>query len=322
LVARFARRAERLGFAHLWALDAVVGSATSHAPVLDGMHALTFAAAVTERIGLGMAVIVLPRRLPAPLAKELATVDRLSGGRLIAGVGLGYDDEQTAAGLGYPTGRRVLRLTEGIEVMRALWTQEEASYDGELFGFSAVRMGPKPLQSPHPPLWIGAGHPNALRRAVRLGDGWIGAGSSSTEAFLEQAPIVKGALREPRRDVSRFALAKRIYIAVEDTVARARAALTPLLDGFYGRDGLTDRVAVCGPVERCAQELQRLVDAGATDLLLHPLHDPLDQLEALVDVAAALRPQRDDAPQRPRALTALVARADDGLGSERPRQVP
>src|SRR5215213_4077286 len=177
LVARFARRAERLGFAHLWALDAVVGSATSHAPVLDGMHALTFAAAVTERIGLGMAVIVLPRRLPAPLAKELATVDRLSGGRLIAGVGLGYDDEQTAAGLGYPSGRRVLRLTEGIEVMRALWTQEEASFDGELFRFAGVRMGPKPLQSPHPPLWIGAGHPNALRRAVRLGDGWIGAGS-------------------------------------------------------------------------------------------------------------------------------------------------
>jgi alkanesulfonate monooxygenase SsuD/methylene tetrahydromethanopterin reductase-like flavin-dependent oxidoreductase (luciferase family) len=127
---------------------------------------------------------------------------------------------------------------------------------------------------------------------VRLGDGWIGAGSSSTDAFLEQAPIVKAALREPRRDVSRFALAKRIYIAVEDTEARARAALTPLLDGFYGRDGLTASVAVCGPVERCAQELQRLVDAGATDLILHPLHDPLDQLEALVDVAAAVRPQR------------------------------
>jgi len=98
LGARFARRAEQLGFAHLWTLDAVVGSATSHAPVLDGMHALTFAAAVTERIGLGMAVIVLPRRLPVLLAKELATVDRFSGGRLIAGVGLGYDDEQTAVG--------------------------------------------------------------------------------------------------------------------------------------------------------------------------------------------------------------------------------
>ena len=295
LLARFARRAEELGFAHAWSLDAVVGSSTSHAPVLDGLHTLTFAAAVTERIGLGMALIVMPRRLPALLAKELAAIDRFSGGRLIVGVGLGYDDEETAGGLGYPTGRRVRRLTEGIGVMKALWTQEEASYAGELYAFSGVRTEPKPLQSPHPPLWIGAGHPNALRRAVRIGDGWMGAGSSSTQAFLEQAPIVKAALRESPRDASRFALAKRVYVAVEDTEARARAALTPLLDGFYGRDGLTDDVAVCGPVERCAQELQLLADAGATDLLLHPLHDPLDQLEALVDVAAALRPAGGDA---------------------------
>jgi probable F420-dependent oxidoreductase len=251
--------------------------------VLDGMHALTFAAAVTERIGLGLAVIVLPRRLPAPLAREIASLDRLSGGRLVVGFGVGYDDEETAAGLGLPSGRRVRRFTEGIEVMRALWTQEEASYDGRLFRFSGVRMGTKPLQQPHPPLWIGASHPDALRRAARLGDGWLGAGSSSTEAFLEQAPIVAAAAREG------FPLGKRVYIAVEDTEERARAALTPLLDGLYGHDGLTDKVAVCGPVEQCAHELRRLIEAGATELLLHPLHDPLNQLEALAAVSAATR---------------------------------
>ena len=289
LLARFARRAQELGFSRLWTLEAVVGGATSRAPVLDGVHALTFASAATERIGVGLAVVVLPRRLPALLASELASVDRLSGGRLIVGVALGYDDEETAAGLGLPSGRRVRRLTEGVEVMRALWTQEQASYEGELFRFSGVQMGTKPLQQPHPPLWIGAGNPNALQRAARLGDGWIGAGSSSTEAFLEQAPIVTAALRELGRDVSGFALAKRVYIAVEDSEERARAALAPLLDGLYGRAGLTDRVAVCGPVERCAHELRRLVDAGATDLLLHPLHDPLEQLEALANVAAVVR---------------------------------
>jgi probable F420-dependent oxidoreductase len=289
LLVRFARRAEQLGFARLWTLDTVVGSTTSHARALDCVHALTFAGAVTERIGLGVAVIVLPRRLPALLARELATVDQFCGGRLTVGVGLGYDDEEIAAGLGFPTGRRVRYFTEAIAVMRALWTQEEASYDGELFRFSGVRMGTKPLQRPHPPLWIGASNETALRRAVRLGDGWIGAGSSSTEAFLEQAPIVSAALRERSRDRAGFALAKRVYIAVEDTEQRARAALAPLLDGFYGRAGLTDSVAVCGPVERCAQELRRLVDAGASELLLHPLHDPLDQLEALAEVAAAMR---------------------------------
>jgi probable F420-dependent oxidoreductase len=282
-LANFARRAEELGFARLWTLDAVVGGATSHTPVLDGMHALTYAAAVTERTGLGIAVIVLPRRVPALLAREIATLDRLTGGRLIVGFGVGYDDEETAAGLGLPSGRRVRRFTEGIAVMRALWTQEEASYAGELFRFSGVRMGTKPVQRPHPPLWIGASHPDALRRAARLGDGWLGAGSTGTEAFLEQAPIVAAAAPEG------FPLGKRVYIAVEDTEERARAALTPLLDGLYGREGLTQKVAVCGPVERCAHELRRLIEAGATELLLHPLHDPLDQLEALADVAAALK---------------------------------
>ena len=96
------------------------------------------------------------------------------------------------------------------------------------------------------------------------------------------------ALRERQRDVAGFPRAKRVYIAVEDTEERARAALTPVLDGLYGRAGLTETVAVCGAVERCAEELRRLVDAGATDLLLHPLHAPLEQLEALAEVAAAV----------------------------------
>src|SRR3954469_8467174 len=129
VVRRYAVRAEELGFAGLWSLDSVPGSATSRVALLDGLHVLTTAAAVTARVSLGVAVIVLPARNAPQLARELATVDRLSGGRLIVGAGVGRS-EPTAAGFGRPAGRRGRRLEEGVEVLRALWADGEAAYDG------------------------------------------------------------------------------------------------------------------------------------------------------------------------------------------------
>jgi probable F420-dependent oxidoreductase len=288
VVRRYAVRAEELGFAGLWALDSVPGSATSRAPLLDGLHLLTSAAAVTRSIALGIAVIVLPDRNAAQLAKELATIDRLSGGRLIAGVGIGRE-EPTAAGFGLPVGRRVRRLREGVDVLRALWADGEASYDGEFYRFAGVTLEPKPVQRPGPPLWFGAGTPPALRRAARMGDGWIGAGSSKLAAFPDLVRLLVDALREAGRDPGAFPVAKRVYIAVEDTERRARERLTPILDGMYGVPGLTERVAVCGPPDACAEHLRDLVAAGAGELLLHPMYDHLEQLEALSAVAALVR---------------------------------
>src|SRR4051812_4514262 len=112
VVRRYAVRAEELGFAGMWSLDAVPGSATARVPLLDGLHVLTTAAAVTGAIGLGIAVIVLPARNPAQLARELATIDRLSGGRLIGGVG-GGRREPRAARRGVAAGRRARRPREG-----------------------------------------------------------------------------------------------------------------------------------------------------------------------------------------------------------------
>jgi probable F420-dependent oxidoreductase len=288
VVRRFAVRAEELGFARLWAMDSVPGSATARAPQLDGLHVLTTAAAVTEVIGLGIAVIVLAARNPAQLAKELATIDRLSGGRLIVGVGVGRK-EPTAAGLGLPTEHRARRLREGVEVLRALWADGAATYDGDLYHFAALRLEPKPVQRPGPPVWFGAGSPPALRRAAAIGDGWIAAGSSASSAFPEQRRILVDALREAGRDPDAFPVGKRVYVAVEDTERRARARLTPVLDGMYDAPGLTDRVAVCGTPEACAEHLRELAAAGARELLLNPMYDHLEQLEALATVAALVR---------------------------------
>jgi probable F420-dependent oxidoreductase len=287
LLLRFAARGEELGFAGLWALDAVPGAATARVPLLDGLHVLTAAAAVTRTINLGVAVIVLPARNPAQLARELATIDRLSDGRLIVGVGVGRR-EPTAAGLGLPAGHRARRLREGVEVLRALWADGDATHDGELYRFADLRIEPKPVQRPGPPIWFGAGTPPALRRAARLGDGWLGAGSSASSAFPEQVGILTDALRAEGRDPGAFPIGKRVYIAVEDTEQRARERLTPILDGMYDAPGLTSRVAVCGPPEACAAQLRELIAAGARELLLNPMYDHLEQLEALAAVAKSI----------------------------------
>src|SRR6266496_3300799 len=288
VVRRYAVRAEELGFARLWSLDSVPGSATARVPLLDGLNVLTTAAAVTDAIGLGIAVIVLPARNPAQLAKELATIDRLSGGRLIVGVGVGRK-EPTAAGLGLPVGHRARRLREGVEVLRALWADGEAAYDGEFYRFAGVTLEPKPVQRPGPPVWFGAGSPPALRRAARIGDGWLCAGSSASSAFPGQIRILVDALREAGRDPDAFPIGKRVYIAVEHTDQRARERLTPILDGMYDAPGLTKRVAICGPAEACAEQLRELVAAGAHELLLNPMYAYLEQLEALATVAALVR---------------------------------
>ena len=288
VVRSYAVRAEELGFARLWSLDSVPGSATARVPLLDGLHLLTTAAAVTGTIGLGIAVIVLPARNPAQLAKELATIDRLSGGRLIVGVGVGRK-EPTAAGLGLPAGNRARRLREGVEVLRALWADGEAAYDGEFYRFAGVTLEPKPAQRPGPPMWFGAGSQPALRRAARIRDGWLCAGSAPSAAFPDQMRVLVDAPREAGREPDAFPIGKRVYIAVEDTEQRARERLTPILDEMYDAPGLTKRVAVCGPPEECAEQLRELAAVGARELILNPMYGYLEQLEALATVAGLVR---------------------------------
>jgi probable F420-dependent oxidoreductase len=289
VVAAYAARAEALGFDGLWTLDNALGGPTAHTPLLDGMQLLSHAAAVTERPRLGIAVIVMGRRQPVLLARELATIDRLSGGRLVVGVGLGAPEGERVAALGFPTDRRVRRLTEGVAVMRALWASDAAAHDGELWRFTDAQVQPKPIQRPGPPVWFGAGREPALRRAARLGDGWIGSGSSSVEDFAAQATVVRSALEEEGRDPAGFAIAKRVYVAIEDDPDVATARLGSIIDGMYGASGLGERVAVGGPPERVAEALRALVAAGAQELALTPMYAHLAQLEALAEVARLVR---------------------------------
>lgn len=183
----FLVRAEALGFGSAWVVEQILG----RLPSLEPVALLTWAAALTERIRLGSAVLLTALRSPVHLAKSLTTLDHLSGGRLLVGVGLGIARLHRAFGLAPE--RRAERFVEGIRLMTRLWTEPRVTFTGEFWRLEDATMEPKPLQKPHPPLWFGAHHPNALRRAVELGDGFMGAGSASTAQFAEEVKLVSAA---------------------------------------------------------------------------------------------------------------------------------
>jgi probable F420-dependent oxidoreductase len=166
-------RVEALGcYDSAWTQEGTLGPG----PQLSPVETMTYAAAVTSRFRLGCVVFVSTLHSPVHLAKSLASLDQLSGGRLDVGVGTGGPQRPFAA-FGVDPSRYVARFTEGVRLMKALWTEPRVTFDGEFWQLKDAAMEPKPWQKPHPPLWFGAAGPAALRRAVRMGDGFFGAGS-------------------------------------------------------------------------------------------------------------------------------------------------
>src|SRR2546422_9868717 len=162
-VVRFLARAEARGFESVWVVEQILGSIRSLEPVT----LLTYAAACTERIRLGSAVLLTALRSPVHLAKTLATLDHLSAGRIDVGVGLGGNPRIYGA-FGLSPERRAARFAEGLRVMKRLWTEERATSDGALLQLQKSSMQPKPFQKPHPPPWVGGRPPHAPRPAVEL----------------------------------------------------------------------------------------------------------------------------------------------------------
>jgi probable F420-dependent oxidoreductase len=278
LIQRFLVRAESLGYHSAWVQEQILGSAASLEPV--GL--LTYAAALTSRIRLGSAVLLTPLRNPVQLAKSLSALDQLSGGRLIVGVGLGASTRIYPA-FGLSAEQRVRRFTEGILLMKRLWTEERVTFDGEFWKLQNASMQPKPVQKPHPPLWFGAHHDAALKRAVELGDGWIGAGSRTTAQMREEARKLSGYLAEARRDPATFSMAKRVYIAVDQNKARAEKRLSEWFGWYYRGADLAARVAVYGDQRECTEKLAEIVEAGARLLILNPVFDVLEHLELFAE---------------------------------------
>jgi len=282
-IRRYLARAEALGFTGAWVVEQVVGTI----PSLEPIELLTFAAAATRRLRVGAAVLLTALRTPLHTAKSVATLDQLSGGRLDVGVGLGGQPAVYPA-FGLSAERRAARFAEGVTLMKRLWTEPRVTFDGEFYRLKDLPMEPKPHQRPHPPIWFGAHHPDALRRAVALGDAFMGAGSASTATFASEVAQLRRTLEEARRDPATFPVAKRVYITVDDDRARAARRLTEWFGGFYHRPQLAEEVSVWGSAEQCAEGLRAVVAAGAGMLMLNPVFDDEEQLERF---AAELAPR-------------------------------
>jgi probable F420-dependent oxidoreductase len=278
----FLRHAEALGFDSAWVVEQILGSA----PSLEPVTLLAYAAAITERLRLGSAVLLTALRSPIHLAKSLATLDQLSHGRLIVGVGLGGSPKVYPA-YGLAAERRAARFAEGLQVMKRLWTEPRVTLTGEFFRLENASMQPKPVQKPHPPLWFGGHDPRALRRAVEMGDGFIGAGSASTATFAEEVKTLRAILVEHGR--GDFPIGKRVYLALDRDRARAGKRLAEWFGAFYGKPELAETVSVYGDVDACVAGLRAVVAAGARFLMLNPVFDELEHLERLAaDVAPRL----------------------------------
>ena len=273
---RFLERAEALGFESAWVVEQVLGAI----PSLEPVEVLAWAAAVTGRIRLGTAVLLTPLRSPVHLAKSLATVDQLSGGRLDVGIGLGGNPKVYPA-FGITAARRVARFNEGLRLMRALWTEPRVTFAGEFWQLENAALEPKPLQRPHPPLWLGGHHPDALRRAATWAAGFMGAGSASTATFAREVGLLRGLLAEAGRDPGTVDVGKRVYVAVDRDRERAGRRLAEWFGAFYGRPQLAAEVSVWGSVDDCVTGLREVVAGGARLLMLHPVFDELEQLEVL-----------------------------------------
>jgi probable F420-dependent oxidoreductase len=277
-VRQVAQRADALGFRDLW----VTENTLDHVFCFDPVVVLTYAAAVTTSIRLGVAVVVLPVHNPIHVAHQVATLDYVSHGRAILGVGLGRDHHYTQFQV--PTERRVRRFLEEVELIKALWTESKVSYRGSFFQLEGGAMAPKPVQKPHPPIWLGGGHRDALRRAATIADGWMGSGGSSAADFARCVPILQADLEKTGRDPATFPISKRVFLSVHERASVARAELHRWFSTVYHNPEGTDASGVHGTPEQVRERLEELVAMGANHLLLNPVCRHAEQVEALAAV--------------------------------------
>jgi probable F420-dependent oxidoreductase len=282
--AAYLTRAEELGFESAWTQEQTLGSW----PQLSPIETMTFAAACTSRLRLGCAVFVSTLHSPVHLARSLATLDQLSRGRLEIGLGTGGKHRPWAA-FGMTGDRYVARFAEGVALMKALWTEQRVTFDGDFWHLDDAPMEPKPFQKPFPPLWFGGGGPALLRRAVTQSNGFFGAGSCPTARFATQVQTVRQLLAETGQPAAGFPIAKRVYVAVDADAERARTRMNDALARLYGRRVPDiEAAAVTGPPAECVRALREVAEAGAERILFTTLFDQAEQAERL---AAEVMPE-------------------------------
>jgi probable F420-dependent oxidoreductase len=269
---RVASRADELGYASLWTFQRLLHPVDedwgpTYQAVLDPITALSHAAALTSRIRLGLAVVNLPWYSPVVLSKSLTTLDLLSDGRLDVGLGLGWAPQEFAA-VGISRSRRGARGAEYIACLKAIWTEPEVEFHGTFYDIPRVRVDPKPVQQPYPPLLLGGMADVALRRAGRIADGWISSSRTDLTTIGSSIDVVRSAAADVGRDPERLRF-----------VVRGVVRLRP--------EGVEDRKPLQGTADEIRGDLVELERQGATEVFLDLNYDPR-MVSGEWDAAAAL----------------------------------
>ena len=279
---------EDLGFDSFWTGEHVV----YHRPILDATPILCVAAAITSRIQVGPATLILPLRHPTIVAKEFGSLDVLSGGRVILTVGVGGDYPREFHACGIPMSERGRRTTEAIEIIKRYWAGGRFDYDGKIFQLKDVDILPPPVQPGGPPIWVSGRAEAALRRAARLGDGfhpYMYTAQHCRERFQQ----VKAFAREHGRELPPdYVWAIFQYTSLMDDDAAARARGVKEMSYRYDQDfsKLVDNYCTYGSSQKLIDNLGAYIEAGVNYFILAPIMDPARRRQELERYAKEVLP--------------------------------
>jgi len=283
-----ARRVDALGFDSIWTGDHV----SFHHPLYESLTLLASYIGITSRVKLGVGVYLLALRHPTVAAKITSSLDALSGGRLIFGVGVGGENRKEFEACGIPHTERGARVTEGIDVVRTLWRDSPASFKGRFTQFEGVSIDPKPVQRPAPPIWVGGRSDAALARAGRQGDGWISY-VVQPERYKQSLAKIEAAASAAGRSLEGFAKGHLTFITLGKDYESAERVWVDRLSKRYAQDfgPLAKKYGIIGTPGQCAEQLERFIEAGCTYFVLDAICDAADEAGQIETFAAEILPK-------------------------------
>jgi probable F420-dependent oxidoreductase len=270
LVRELAEMGDEVGYDSIWFSDRVVGGRFPLEPVV----ALSMTAAYSPKLKFGASVLALPLRNPVLLAKELATLDYLSRGRLLPAVGLGQDDPAEYQACGVSKEGRAQRTDEAVAVLRRLWQEDSVTHHGRFFSFDNISIVPKPFQKPSPPIWIGGRSKAAQKRTGRIGDGWLVSQASPREVE-EGCRVIFSTASEHGRTVDEGHIGSMLGFCIAGDTGQAATIAQPFLGRPRDDIDFQDYTAL-GTPRQIASLIQDYITAGATKFVARPLC-PADQ---------------------------------------------
>ena len=311
-ITKIAAKSEELGYDSVWVHDHLMWTRQAHEhhissgssealgegqePLFfESLTTLSYLSAITKRVKLGVACMVIPCRNPVYLAKQAANLDVLCNGRLILGAGLGSRTTRLSREfevLNVPVKTRGDRFTEYVKAIRALWTEDAANFAGKYVSFSGAEIFPKPIQKPHPPIWVGGWSEGSAKRAAEVGDGWI-PGWLAPEEMGERVGYLRETMEKNGRKFDNFTIAVEKYLCVFenrekalkialDTIEQSRDTYERHVESLDFAKG----VHVIGGVEEVSNQISKFADAGVNHFEFKFIYSSIEQLYEMMELFA------------------------------------